>query len=66
MAGKPGGVVRDWTKKTLVIDLENSLGKKFHFEIAPGEKDDLPTRPSSSPGQGITDRAVIANLVMSI
>ncbi len=38
MAGK----VQDWTGTTLTLDLVNSLGEVFHFEIEPGEKDDLP------------------------
>jgi len=39
-------IINGWTKKTLVIDLVNSLGEKYHFEIAPGEKDNLPTKSS--------------------
>ena len=26
---------RDWTRKVLVLDLVNSLGEKYHFEIEP-------------------------------
>lgn len=64
MTGKSGGgKVRDWTKKTIVIDLENSLGEKFHFEIKPGEKDNLPARPSSSP---ITTGGAVINLIMPL
>jgi len=45
----PGAVVRDWTKKTLTLDLTNTMGEAFHFEIKPNEEDNLPTRASSSP-----------------
>lgn len=36
-----GAGERDWTNKILVLDLENSIGEKFHFEIEPNEKDTL-------------------------
>lgn len=42
-------VIRDWTNETLVVDLVNSLGEKYHFEIPPGAKDNLPTRATSAP-----------------
>jgi hypothetical protein len=31
----PGAVVRDWTNKTLVVDLVNGIGEEFHFEVPP-------------------------------
>ena len=39
---------RDWTRETLVLDLVNSLGETYLFEIEPGEKDKLPTRPADN------------------
>jgi len=43
-----GAVLRDWTHRTLTVDIENSLGEHYHFEIEPGEKSDkLP--PASHP-----------------
>lgn len=41
-------VTRDWTRQTLVLDVKNTLGEMFHFEIQPGEKDNLPTRATDS------------------
>lgn len=42
-------VIRDWTQKILVVDLVNSLGETYHFEIPPYAVDNLPTRPSDRP-----------------
>lgn len=42
-------IERDWTKKTLVIDLLNSLGEKYHFEIEPNSNSRIKTVPSASP-----------------
>jgi len=33
----PGAIVRDWTQKTLTIDITNAMGEQYHFEILPGE-----------------------------
>ncbi len=44
-----GAVVRDWTTRTLTVDIVNSIGEKFHFEINPNEKDTLTARPTDSP-----------------
>lgn len=34
----PGAVLRDWTHRTLTVDIENSIGETYHFEILPNEK----------------------------
>jgi len=44
-----GAIVRDWTKKTLTVDLVNSLGENFHFEVLPNDVDKLSTRATDSP-----------------
>lgn len=45
-----GAVIRNWTHSTLTVDIENSIGEKYHFEIAPGEDSSkLPTRNTASP-----------------
>ena len=44
-----GAIERDWTDKVLTVDIENSLGETYHFEVKPGEKSDkLPSAPSSA------------------
>lgn len=35
----PDAIVRDWTDKTLVVDVTNSLGETFHFEVEPYDRD---------------------------
>lgn len=56
-------VERDWTKETLVLDLVNANGDKFHFETEPDEEDNLPVRASDAPGpKGKT----IVNLIMPL
>ena len=45
----PGAVLRDWTHRTLTVDIENSIGETYHFEIEPKEKDNLPKRSTSAP-----------------
>lgn len=30
-----GAIENDWTGETIVLDLVNGLGEKFHFEIRP-------------------------------
>ena len=40
-------IERDWTNETLTLDLTNSLGDMYYFEIEPNEVDNLPTRASS-------------------
>lgn len=42
-------VTRDWTKETLVIEMENSYGEKFHFEIQPDDKTKTIVRKTDSP-----------------
>ena len=44
-----GAVVRDWCDETITLDLVNSIGERFHFEIKPGEVDNLRTAGSSAP-----------------
>jgi hypothetical protein len=44
-----GAIVNDWTDKTLTLDLVNSIGENYHFEILPREHDNLPTRASDTP-----------------
>jgi hypothetical protein len=45
-----GAILRDWTHRTLTVDIENSIGETYHFEIEPGEKsDNIPTRNTVSP-----------------
>lgn len=55
----------DWTNKTLVLDIVNSLGETYHFEIEPGEKDDLPTRPSARPDNK-SDRATLVEIQLPL
>ena len=39
-------ILRDWTKKTIVIDLQNAMGETYHFEIEPeADASSVPTRP---------------------
>jgi hypothetical protein len=45
-----GAIVRNWTHATLTVDITNSIGETFHFEIKPGERsDNIPTRNTVSP-----------------
>ena len=42
-----GAIERDWTGETIILDLKNGTGEKFHFEIEhvkPGEKVALPPK----------------------
>lgn len=40
-----GAIERDWTQATLVLDVTNALGEKFHSEIEPAATlKDLPAR----------------------
>jgi len=44
----PGAIVRDWTEKTIVIDLTNALGEQYHFEIEPNaDADKIPNRQNN-------------------
>ena len=44
----PGAVERDWTMMIIVIDLTNSLGEEYHFEIPPeADPDGIPNRQSN-------------------
>lgn len=39
-------ITRDWTQKTIIIDLVNAMGEKYHFEIEPeADASSVPTRP---------------------
>ena len=52
-------IVRDWTDKILVLDITNSLGEQYHFEIEPGEDaSKVPTRASSDPGKKNNENSV--------
>jgi hypothetical protein len=33
-----GAIVNDWRFETLMLDIQNSKGENFHFEIKPGER----------------------------
>ena len=45
-------IIRDWTKSILVLDITNSLGEQYHFEIEPGEDaNSVPTRASTDPSK---------------
>lgn len=63
-------IVRDWTHETIVVDMVNSLGEKYHFEVEPGidrkEADTFMTRPSDSPGVKDKKGARYVQLVMPI
>jgi len=38
----------DWTKKIIVLDLQNSIGELYHFEIEPdADANSVPTRPAN-------------------
>lgn len=40
-------ILNDWTNCTLILDLTNSLGEEYHFEIEPEADASLvPTRPA--------------------
>lgn len=54
-----GAIERDWTKGTLVLDIDNSIGEHYHFEIKPNEKDNLPTRASDAPLSESKNKRVI-------
>jgi hypothetical protein len=44
-----GAVLRDWTHRTLTVDITNSMDEHFHFEIQPGERSDkLPSAQSAA------------------
>ena len=46
-------IIRDWTNETIVIDMENAIGEKYHFEIPPGaDPKSVPLRASDSPTLG--------------
>jgi hypothetical protein len=55
-------ITRDWTKHTLSIDLQNSLGEKFHFDVEP-EADAKSVSGKSN--MGVTD-GIILHLLMPI
>ena len=60
MSDKP--IINDWTKETIVIDLTNSLGEQYHFEIEPeADPSSIPSRPAGGP----TDD-VILNMFMPL
>jgi hypothetical protein len=60
-------IIRDWTDKVLVLDIVNSLGEQFHFEIAPGEDaSKIPSKPSHDPGKKSTDDSVIVHIILPI
>lgn len=62
-----GAVLRDWTHRTLTVDIENSIGETYHFEIEPGEKSDkIPTRNTMSPAdKGWTkEKSVSLNVII--
>lgn len=44
--------VLDLTEETLVLDVENSLGENFHFEIEPGDGDVKVTRKNAQAPTG--------------
>ena len=64
----PGAVLRDWTHRTLTVDIENSIGETYHFEIEPNEADNLPTRSTSSPADKNwkKDKSVYVNVFLPI
>jgi hypothetical protein len=41
---EPGAVERDLTSATKVMDMENTNGEIFHWEVPPGDTRDVPTR----------------------
>lgn len=42
-------VINDWTKETLVVDMVNSIGEKYHFEVEPyANPNTIPLRSSNS------------------
>jgi hypothetical protein len=61
-----GAIERDWTNETLVLDLTNSLGEHFHFEVEPNEVDNLPVRPSDSPADKDRKGARFVNMHLPI
>jgi hypothetical protein len=41
-------IINDWTKDTIILDLTNSLGEQYHFEIEPeADANSVPTRPAN-------------------
>lgn len=52
-----GAVLRDWTHRTLTVDIENSLGEAFHFEIEPGEG--LGNLPPASHSDNIATKVIM-------
>lgn len=39
-------IENDWTNCTLILDLTNSLGEQYHFEVEPeADANSVPTRP---------------------
>lgn len=58
-------IENDWTKKTIVLDIQNSIGENFYFEIEPNEKDNLATRASDAPLSG-NKNARIVNITLPI
>ena len=53
----PGAVLRDWTHKILTVDIKNSLGEKYHFEVKPGESSK--ELPPASHSEKISVRAIM-------
>lgn len=56
-----GAITRDWCDEILTLDLNNSKGERFHWEILPGDKDKLSTRASAAPGSKEGERGTIVN-----
>lgn len=52
-------VIRDWTQETLVVDVVNSLGERYHFEVEPNAN---PNSVASRP----TDYPIGGNRVMNV
>lgn len=53
----PGAVLRDWTHRTLTVDIENSIGETYHFEVKPGESSK--ELPPASHSEKISVKAVM-------
>lgn len=58
-------ILNNWTNCILVLDLTNSLGEQYHFEIEPeADASLIPSRPTSGPGDKNQD--VVLNITIPL
>ena len=56
-------IIRDWTKETLTVEVVNSLGERYYFEVEPGANPNVvPSRSSNSPADKVKNGTFIKGL----